>query len=285
MCRLFGMLGNPSTPADPWLIATDRSLLAQSNASAETRQPDGWGIAWYTDARAPQVDKGAGGAYEESERFTRSARAAKGPVVVGHLRHASNPMNLPHERLIGMENSQPFSYHSYLFAHNGHLPHPRETRPLLGRFESEIRGVNDSEVLFWLLVKHVEALGDPLAAYSQTVGDLWRVWEETGRTVPEPYSGLNVVFTRGPNELWAFCHWRGEHGGGLLDDRRPYYQMAYSADAKLCVVGSEPFDSTRRDWKSLQNGEYLVARSVQGLVAVEVGAIPLAKMALAPLAT
>ena len=284
MCRLFGMLGNPSTPADPWLIATDRSLLHQANASPDTQQRDGWGIAWFTDARLPQVEKGVRAAYEDSERFSRAAHLARGPVVIGHLRHASNPMNLPRERLIGLENSQPFTYRSSLFAHNGHIPHPRETRPLLGRFEDELRGVNDSEVLFWLLIGQMEALGDPLAAYAHSVSDLWRVWEEHGRSVPDPYSGLNVVFTRGPNELWAFCHWRGEHGGGLLDAHRPYYQMTYTADAKLCVVGSEPFDSTRRDWKSLQNGEYLVARTVQGLVTVEVGSIPLPKAALTPLA-
>lgn len=285
MCRLFGMLGNPSTPADPWLIGTDRSLLRQSDASPETRQPDGWGIAWYTDTRAPHVEKGVRGAFEDAERFSKAARAARGPVVVGHLRHASNPMNLPRERLIGLENSQPFVFRSYLFAHNGHLPHPRETRPLLGRFEEQVRGVNDSEIFFWLLVKHVEALGDPVQAYAQTIVELWSIWEKSGRTVPEPYSGLNVLFTRGPNELWAFNHWRGEHGGGLLDASRPYYQLAYIADAKHCIVGSEPFDSKRRDWKNLQNGQFLVARTSQGLVTVEVGSIPLPKAALTPLAT
>ena len=284
MCRLFGMLGNPSTPADPWLVATDHSLLRQADATPETQQKDGWGIAWYTESRIPQVEKGIRGAYEEKDRFSWAARTARGPVVLGHLRHASNPMNLPRERLIGLENSQPFFDRSYLFAHNGHIPFPRETRPLLGRNEERLRGVNDSEVLFWLLLKHVDALGDPVQAYARTVADLRQVWESTGQTAPDPYSGLNVLFTRGPNELWAFCHWRGEHGGGLLDSSRPYYQMAYVADAKQCIVGSEPFDSTRRDWKSLANGEFLVARTVQGLVTVETGPIPVPRTESPPAA-
>ncbi len=276
MCRLFGLLGGPLTPAEPWLVATDRSLLAQSDVTPETRQADGWGIAWYPSTRVPHVEKGIGGAYEprEKERFLAAAKRAMGPVVLGHLRDASNPMNLPHERLIGLENSQPFVHGGILFAHNGAITLPRETRALLGKFESHVQGVNDSEVLFWLLVKHIEEIGDPVGAYTQTVADLVRVWSENGRPEGGPYSGLNVIFTRGPNELWAFCHWRGEHGVGLLDDHRPYYEMTYAADAKHVVVGSEPFDSKRTDWRSLPDGHYLVANASGGLVGVKTAPIP-----------
>jgi predicted glutamine amidotransferase len=275
MCRLFGLLGNPRTPAEPWLVTSDRSLLAQSHVSDKTAQPDGWGIAWFTDSRVPRLEKGVRGAFQEVEAFTRAARAAQGPVVLGHVRHASNPTGLPAERLIGMENSQPFAYHSYLFAHNGMIPFPRETRPYLGKFEEQVRGVNDSEVLFWLLVRHTEALGDPLQGYARAVADLSKVW--AARVNPEgpAFTGLNVLFTRGPNELWAFCLWKGEHGSSFYDMHRPFYQMAYVADAKQCIIGSEPFDGTRSDWRTLDNGSYLVARASSGLVTVETGRIPL----------
>ena len=264
------------TPAEPWLISTDRSLLAQSNANPAMLQPDGWGIAWYPATRSPRIVRGVGGAYEpgERERFVGAARRARGPVVIGHLRHASNPMNLPQRRLIGPENSQPFGHASYLFAHNGSIPHPAETRPRLGKFEEHVQGVNDSEVLFYLLVRHLETLGDPLAAYARTVQDLVEVHRDHGRPGQLPYTGLNVLFSRGPNELWAFCHWQGEHGGGLADTHRPYYQMTYATDTKQLVVGSEPFDSTRNDWRSLTNGSYLLAHVQAGLVATKTGPIP-----------
>jgi len=276
MCRLFGLLGGPLTPAEPWLIATDASLLAQSHATQETAQPDGWGIAWYPETRTPRVVKGVGGAYEpgEKERFVATAKRATGPVVMGHLRHASNPMRLPKARLIGLENCQPFSHGSYLFAHNGEIRFPAETRPYLGKFESRLEGVNDSEVLFWLFVKHVETLGEPLVAYERTVADLLQVWTDVGRPPEGPFTGLNVVFSRGPNELWAFCHWRGEHGGGLLDTKRPYYEMAYTGDAKHVVVGSEPFDTTGVEWRPIGNGTYLSAHAAHGLVAAKTGPIP-----------
>ncbi len=276
MCRLLGLLGSVATPAEPWLMATDRSLLAQSNADPEYLQDDGWGIGWYSGRRRPRVEKGVRGAFqpEERPRYVDTARRASGPVVVGHLRHASNPMSLPRERLIGLENSQPFQDEGMLFAHNGSIPFPRETRPLLGPYESRLKGVNDSEVLFWLLAQHTLRLGDPLLAYTATVADLVRVWEEKGRPSGGAFTGLNVLFTRGPNELWAFCLWNGEHGGGLIDHQRPYYQLAYLADAKIALIGSEPFDSHRSDWRALPNGSYLSAQAAHGLVAVKTGPIP-----------
>jgi predicted glutamine amidotransferase len=276
MCRLFGLLGGPMEPAEPWLVTTDRSLLAQSNVNPEMRQSDGWGIAWYPSTRVPRVEKGIGGAYEphERDRFVQAAKLATGPVVLGHLRHASNPMGLPHERLIALENSQPFVHGSTLFAHNGSIQFPGETRALLGKFEGRVQGVNDSEILFWLLVKHSEETGDPLGAYTRTVADLVKVWNEKGRPEVGPYTGLNVVFSRAPNELWVFCHWLGEHGGSLSDPKRPYYEMAYTADAKHAVVGSEPFDSKRSDWRTLSNGQYLLANASGGLIGVKTGPIP-----------
>lgn len=276
MCRLLGLLGSVATPAEPFLVSTDRSLLAQANANPDHLQADGWGIGWYGGRRQPRVEKGTRGAYEGEERtrFVAAAGRAKGPVVVGHLRKASNPLNLPRERLLGFENSQPFQHEGILFAHNGSIPFPSETRELLGKYEARVRGVNDSEVLFWLLVKHTESLGDPLGAYSATVADLVRVWTEKGRPTGGPFSGLNVIFTRGPNELWAFCLWHGDHEGGIIDRARPYYQMAYVADAKVALVGSEPFDSHRSDWKSLANGSYLAAHAAHGLVGIKTGPIP-----------
>jgi hypothetical protein len=278
MCRLFGLLGNGVTPAEPWLVGTDRSLLRQADVSEVERQSDGWGIGWFTERRTIRIEKGVGGASSpgEVERFRAAARAAHGPLAIGHLRKASNPMGLPAERLTGRENTQPFVHASTIFAHNGMIPFPRETRALLGEYEPMVLGVNDSEVLFWLLVHHLDGAQDPVRAYARTVSDLVRVWTEQGSPPGGPYSGLNVVFSRGPNELWAFCQSLGEHGPGLLDRQRPYYQMAYLSDAKQLVVGSEPFDSTRHDWRPLSNGEYLFGQASHGLVAVRTGKIPVA---------
>jgi predicted glutamine amidotransferase len=276
MCRLFGLLGSRVTLAAPWLVESERSLLAQSHVDEETAQRDGWGIAWYERSRVPRIEKGAKGAFEPEERvrFEAAARAARGPVVLGHLRHASNPMGLPYTRLIAMENSQPFGYGGYMFIHNGAISLPRETRPLLGKFERELRGVNDSEVLFWLLVKNLETYGDPLAAYSEARRELKKVWEGHTPRPQHAYTGLDVIFSRGPNEIWAFCHWLGEHGSALFAKEQPYYRMGYRTDTKVLIVGSEPFEPHPSDWRPLENGQYLVGQIDHGLIGVKTGPIP-----------
>ena len=277
MCRLFGMLASRPETADSWLVRSDRSLLVQSNASPETAQTDGWGIGWFADGGRAHVEKGVGGAFlpAEREQFVRAAHDASGSLVVGHLRHASNPLQLPRERLIALENSQPFASHSVLFAHNGAIPFPTETRPFLGVHEGKVRGVNDSEVLFWLLERHAEETGDVLGAYVRTVEDLVRVWQGLGRPPVPPFSGLNILYARSPDELWAFCLWTGDHGPGLLDPTRRYYQMTFQAQPHRVVVGSEPFDGERGVWHPLDARTYLVARRTGSKVDLEVGRIPL----------
>ncbi len=276
MCRLFAQLTTNPAPAAPWLLERDRSLLAQSNVSPEDAQKDGWGIGWFEDGGRARVEKGTGGAFEERERprFESAVRAASGPLVIGHLRHASNPLNLPRERLIAPENSQPFEHHTNLFAHNGSIPFPTETRPLLGVHEANVRGVNDSEVLFWLLVRNTEEVGDPLVGYLRTVEDLVRVWQGLKRPAVPPFSALNVLFSRGPHELWAFCLWSGDHGTGLFDTSRRYYEMTYRALPHEVIVGSEPFDDERGTWQPLSSGTYLHAERHDGRVDLKVAKLP-----------
>jgi predicted glutamine amidotransferase len=276
MCRLFGLLGGRRAAPSPWLLEAPASLLFQANARSDQLQSDGWGIGWYDRTRNPRVERGVRGAYEpgEVERFRSAAGRARGPLVVAHLRHASNPMGLPQSRLIAMENVQPFAHASYMFAHNGMISLPRETRPRLGKFQENVKGVNDSEVLFWLFAKHVEALGDPVTAFARTREELAQVWEAAEPRPPRPYSGLNILFSRGPNELWAFCNSLGEHGASLTDPKRPYYEMGFRTDARELIVASEPFDPANPEWKPLKNGEYLVGRADHGLVGVETGKLP-----------
>ena len=277
MCRLFGILSEQAESAEPWLVRSDRSLLAQSNVDPERAQKDGWGIGWFVNGGRARVEKGPRGAFLEEERgrYLEAAAAARGTLVIGHLRHASNPLKLPYEKLIALENSQPFENHTTLFAHNGAISFPTETRPFLGVHESKVRGVNDSEVLFWLLYRNTEETGDPLIGYIHTVEDLVRVWEGFHKPAIPPFSGLNVLFARSPDELWAFCLWTGDHGTGLFDANRRYYEMTYQTAAHRVVVGSEPFDGEPGVWKSMPSGTYLRARRGEHRVDVTVGKIPL----------
>ncbi|MGA7924105.1 MAG: class II glutamine amidotransferase [Thermoplasmata archaeon] len=275
MCRLLGYLGPAGGSAEPWLVSSERSLLRQSDADPKGLQEDGWGIAWYSGEDATvSVTKGVHGAHspDERERFMETARArARGPLVIGHLRHASNPLKLPREALLSLENSQPFTFEGLIFAHNGSIPLPTETRSYLGRLDDEVKGVNDSEVLFLLLAHHLEKSDDPLRAYADTVGSLNEVWDKAGAKEGHSFSGLNVLFSRSPDELWAFCLAQGEHGCGLMARDLPYYQMTYRTDRDVLVVGSEPFDNRPQGWQPLLNGTYLNAERIDGHLSVRTG--------------
>ena len=59
-----------------------------------------------------------------------------------------------------MAHTQPFSFGRWLFAHNGTLFIPREVREALGPLGRPIKGNNDSEVLFYWLMKHCRHPGE-----------------------------------------------------------------------------------------------------------------------------
>jgi predicted glutamine amidotransferase len=279
MCRLLGVLSPTEISARPWLLDSERSLFVQSNVTPETAQKDGWGIGWFDSDGRIHVQKGIRGAFEPSEKehFRLIAGTARSRNLIGHLRHASNPMNLPPERLLALANSQPFEDGQTLFAHNGMVPLPMETRKLLGPLDTRVQGINDSEVLYWLMVKHYRDSGDVLEAYVGARQELVSVWERNGRPKNGPWSGLNVLFAPMPDELWAFCCYEGDHGINLCDrggEGQPYYQMSYLETPNGLVVGSEPFDSHRENWNALPNGHFLRAQIHNGRVLLEKGTLP-----------
>lgn len=281
MCRLLGVLSPEERSARHWLLESERSLLVQSDVSPEVAQRDGWGIGWFDSQDRIHVQKGIHGAFEPSEKehFRLVAGSAKSRNLIGHLRHASNPMNLPREQLLSLPNSQPFEDGRTLFAHNGSIPLPTETRRLLGALDAKVQGVNDSEVLYWLLEKQYLASGDCVRSYQAARTELVSVWESHGAPAGGPWSGLNVLFAPVPDELWAFCCYEGEHGHNLCDEGQPYYQMCYQETPGGLVVGSEPFDSHRERWTPLLNGEYLRGQIHRGKVVLTKGRLPV----LAPL--
>src|SRR5271165_5813157 len=84
MCRLFGMsAGSEPARATFWLLDAPDSLSAQSH-----REPDGTGLGWFDELRAPHVSKQALAAYSD-RRFAREAREVSATTFVAHVRFAS----------------------------------------------------------------------------------------------------------------------------------------------------------------------------------------------------
>ena len=94
------------------------------------------------------------GLSNSKELAEKIAKKSAAKVVIAHIRAASNPLKLPMKKLIAKEHSQPFGWLQFSFAHNGVLNIAAPAREkLLGPFRSRLKGNNDSEIYFWLLMK------------------------------------------------------------------------------------------------------------------------------------
>src|SRR5580700_3536354 len=114
MCRLFAQISPEPSSARDLLVDSEFSLLRQADGDPANPQKDGWGIAWFgADGRA-RVTKSGGAASAERAEFARAADEAVSPVVLGHLRAASNPH-------LDRAHAHPFEDDGWVFIHNGTL--------------------------------------------------------------------------------------------------------------------------------------------------------------------
>jgi glutamine amidotransferase len=261
MCRLLGLISSRKRSAFGPLVETDKSVWRQSFAQPRQKQLDGWGMGWYPGP-LPRVFKSKGPLPHEKARLQRIAGRAQGHVALFHLRRASNPRGLSSSRLRGVRNTQPFREGRWMFAHNGSIPFPDQTARRLGPFQKKVKGLNDSEVLFWLILREIQRTGSVPSALKQARRILRRVFAGEapgkGRT---PHRGLNILLSDG-NRLWAYAEAPAgfsSKAGGLCSPRWPYFQMAFLPSDDHVWVASEPLWSGPA-WRRLRSGELLEIR-------------------------
>jgi len=267
MCRLFGMISNVPSNAAKYLVDVECSMLVQSRIDPNRLQSDGWGIGYYEHG-LPHVVKSERPVHSEAERYRSVALAARSRIVLSHIRAASNPRGLPRERLISPENSQPFRHGRFLFAHNGTVNLPDEVAELLGDYGAMVKGINDSEIYFWFLIKELEAGRNASVALLNFEDALRGLWDECSSLHPEkkrPYVGLNAIFSDG-TRLYAYCRYAKEDEGSTsicLRDR-PVFQMCYLPGTPF-IVASEAL-TRNAGWLPIGNGQLLMAEAKDGTV-------------------
>jgi predicted glutamine amidotransferase len=196
MCRFFGQHAHDGFDTCEPLCSADNALRFQSH-----KHPHGWGIGWY-DGAAPLVRRGVLPAHADVT-FVEAGRSIRSRVVIAHVRDASvGPVQ--------HENTHPFLYDRWLFAHNGTVARFQEDSAVRQALAAEIdpdlrstiRGDTDSERVFYLFLSRLRAHGG-LAAPS--VADVRRALADTTAVVrriadagapPKPTS-LNLLVTDG----------------------------------------------------------------------------------------
>ena len=149
-----------------------KSLPGQAAAVKGREQADGWGAAFYSAAGGLRLVKSQEPVFSEKDRFARAVSVNGSGLALAHIRAASNPLGLSRKKLLGAANTQPFSGNGFVFAHNGTLEIPAEIKTTLGKYEKFVTGVNDSEVLFWQLMKLLDAYGDPSLALEMAAEEI-----------------------------------------------------------------------------------------------------------------
>ena len=145
MCRLYGFLATEPTRLECSLVAAQNALVVQSDMDGRgIRNADGWGIAhWVGDDR--EVIKSTMPAFAD-DQFVKIASDIWSESAIAHVRNATVGG-------VREDNTHPFTFGRWAFAHNGTLnafDHV-STRLDIGRYGPPSGGTDSELIFLWLL--------------------------------------------------------------------------------------------------------------------------------------
>ncbi len=138
------------------------------------------------------------------------------------------------------------------FASSGELFIHREIRSLLGAYASEVKRPGDSEVLFWQVMKMMDAYGSPETALAMALDEIRTVWLSCKGAYPglkAPYRDLGL-FLAAPDSITVLC---GAPGA-----------VSWTASPAKAVFDSAPSDAGA--WNAMKASEIARARLAGGRV-------------------
>ena len=158
-------------------------------------------------------------------------------------------------------DTQPFSGNGFVFAHNGAIEISAEIKTTLGKYEKFVKGVTDSEVLFWQVMKMLDAYGDPALALEMAVEEIKTVWLSVKDRHPgekAPYRGLGIFLSDG-KALWVLCNYPAHaEKNALMAPGCKFGRIAWRRDAQKIIFSSEPLDSG--SWRKMSGLQIAEAR-------------------------
>ena len=219
------------------------------------RNPDGWGVAWLSGDGEWMLFKEPIALYE-SLWAEEKVKEVKGRIIISHVRMASWGG-------ITMENTHPWLYRGWVFAHNGTIDERDRIEGLLEpSYRRGLEGDTDSERFFHLIVQEAKKVGNPIRGIIRAVELVIK---------NSPFSSLNFLASDG-SKLYALRYaWRSLNYYTLYTTKRTaptgleklskqtrqMLEMKLAASEKAFIVASEPM-SDEPDWIPLQNKTLLV---------------------------
>lgn len=250
MCRLYGFRATEPTKVECTLVYAQNALLAQSAADLRgVAHPHGWGIAYYENG-TPQVERRGTAAFSDLH-FSLAAERIYSRTVLAHVRLATVGRSM-------IENTHPFAYGPWVFAHNGTIGAFEALERGMAQEVDESflplrRGTTDSELAFhWILTRMrksgiaIDARGNEVSALAEVVREAMRALAERCRAAgAETTTKLNFILTDGSVMVasrWnRSLHWVrrvGVHDCEIC--RIPHVQGQPGVDYRAVVLASEP---------------------------------------------
>lgn len=247
MCRFVASISKESIQLKKILADMPNSLIAQSKTARETKSglnADGFGIGWYDHRidRLPAVFKSTQPAWND-ENLPNIASKVKSECFIGHVR-ASTVGG------VSVANCHPFTFHQYLFAHNGTIDHFEEIKKDLlilldDQHFGKIKGQTDSEHFFFLVCDFIEKTYPKSGAQEFVLGFKYGICKVNELLVKHrlvPNHRINAVLTNGEELAAVRYHCGKDHPPLAL-----YYTMKDSS----ILVASEPLDDVVENWEEI----------------------------------
>jgi glutamine amidotransferase len=202
MCRHLATVGGPTSLFE-LLYGAPHALARQAQTprhqhSGDTN-PDGWGVAWYSGPGSPQVHRSVTPMWEDTE-FARASRDLEATAVLAAARLASPGAT------IEVSGNAPFVDGVWSFSLNGIVHRFTEgvgdelRARLTPTRRAALVGDADTEVLFALVLQHLDEGLAPDDALERVVGDVLRI--TSGRLNLLLTDGTTVYATRHGNSLF-----------------------------------------------------------------------------------
>lgn len=235
MCRLLGFVARQPVIVEDVLEDSLAAFIDVSHLHA-----DGWGMAWYDEQGQFQQAKTPEPAHT-STKFASLASSIRADSLIAHVRWATPGF------VLCMENTHPFVYQQFAFAHNGAVAPNESLEALIApHLRDHISGTTDSERHFLALLSTFE-LTDPIEAFRIHMNTLRQQLQSTS---------LNCLLLT-PGALYAACDF--DPNAPLVQRDPHYFHLHYRATPDAVVVASTGLgQDEKKGWQTLKNGSMLV---------------------------
>ncbi|MCD6513299.1 MAG: class II glutamine amidotransferase [Candidatus Odinarchaeota archaeon] len=245
MCRLFGLIANK-----PVNIYFSFFQAKESVKKLSETNPHGWGMGWYDENKTAKIYKEPLPLYS-SKKSIEIVENVHSKIIIAHVRYAT--CGKPK-----YENTHPFKYDKWIFAHNGSVNKKYIKSKLNNKHLKALEGETDSEALFHLILQKIEEQKDPIKGIKTAINEACKTY----------FTSLNFILSNGI-KLYAL-----RYASQKLDYYTLYYlkrparnlelnhlsketklliQSKLATGEKAIVIASEKLTKQEENWQPIPN--------------------------------